>query len=301
MNALLERVWGKDRVLPQVRGLAPSVGCRRLPMAVNFQAFVDESFTAEEFVMGGHIAPAESWVIFAKRWEELLPLGTVAKNGKPHFKMSEMASNAGRMSHVPAFYRAIEESVTCSISCKINLPEFERAKERVLRKMSLLRVQVDFGPWSNPYFFVFRVMLDQFHLAREQFRVILPLDEQIDFIFDNRSEKKAILNAWDQYISEAVDENVRALYGAAPRFEDDQKFLPLQGADLWAWWVREWYEEDSADIPDKLRKLDFGTWRGKSRPIIVLSANEDHMVTLLESVAVSEFARDHGNLINPNE
>jgi hypothetical protein len=267
-------------------------------MSLNFQAFVDESFTAEEFVLGGHIASADSWAVFAKEWEELLPLGTLAKNGKRHFKMAEMASSAEHVPHVRAFYNVIEAHVTCSISCRINLPEFERAKARVLHKMSLLHVQVDLGRWANPYFFAFRVMLDNFHRERERFKAVLPLDEKIDFIFDNHSEKKPILDAWDEYFTEVVDEIVQPFYGASPRFEDDQKFLPLQGADLWCWWVREWYEADSIDVPDKLRNFDFGTWRGRQRPAVVMSADENQMVTLLESVAVSELAR--GNVINPN-
>jgi len=42
-------------------------------------------------VLAGHIATAEAWGHFAKESAELLPLGTKAKNGNYHFKMSEMA------------------------------------------------------------------------------------------------------------------------------------------------------------------------------------------------------------------
>lgn len=59
-------------------------------MALSFQAFIDDSTTpGGEFVLAGHIAPAEAWAKFAKEWEELLPFGTLAENGKYHFKMSE--------------------------------------------------------------------------------------------------------------------------------------------------------------------------------------------------------------------
>jgi hypothetical protein len=59
--------------------------------------------------------------------------------------------------------------------------------------------------------------------------------------------------------------------------------FPLPG-DLWAWWVREWYGEDAIDTPDKMRKLDFGTWQGKKRPVLIFSINEDHMVDMFQQL-----------------
>jgi phytoene/squalene synthetase len=89
-------------------------------------------------------------------------------------------------------------------------------------------------------------LVDEFHLQRQNFRSIDP-DQKVDFIFDNLTDKKPILEAWDEYIGRAQD-HVKDRFGATPRFENDQEFLPLQAADLWAWWVREWYEEDASPI-----------------------------------------------------
>jgi len=81
-----------------------------------FQAFIDDSYTPDgEFVLAGHVATAESWVAFAKEWEELLPFGTIAPNGKFHFKMSEMAALPERMERLPAFWRAIQNHVAALI------------------------------------------------------------------------------------------------------------------------------------------------------------------------------------------
>src|ERR1700682_5108739 len=103
MNALLDHAWGispaQDRVWAQVTGLAPGAAVRRLLMPLNFQGFLDDSTSTEEFILAGHIAPAEAWAAFAKEWELLLPLGTRAKNGKQHFKMSDM-SYFGKMEYV---------------------------------------------------------------------------------------------------------------------------------------------------------------------------------------------------------
>ena len=70
-------------------------------------------------VLGGHIAPAEYWAHFSKEWEQLLPLGTLAKNGKRHFKMSELARSPGGIERTEAFYRIIEKYVFVSISYRI--------------------------------------------------------------------------------------------------------------------------------------------------------------------------------------
>jgi hypothetical protein len=260
-------------------------------MAINFQAFIDESYSTEEFVLAGHIAPAAVWAEFAKEWEDLLPFATRAENGKFHFKMSEMAATPERMERVPAFYRLIEERVISSISCRINLADFARAQERLHAKANVMRWTINLNLWENTYFFAFRMLLDNFHNWREKFQSHIPLDEKVDFIFDEKTEKHPILEAWEEYVGTRDDE-VRAYYGATPRFENDQDFLPLQAADLWAWWVREWYEEDANSIPDKLRTYDFGKWRGRERPNIVISANEDQLLDLLQSVAISELARD---------
>jgi hypothetical protein len=88
-------------------------------MADNFQAFIDDSRSKDEFVLAGHIATTEAWAAFSQKWEDILPLATKARNGKWHFKMSEMAMQPVLMSHVPAFYKIIEDHVICSISCRM--------------------------------------------------------------------------------------------------------------------------------------------------------------------------------------
>lgn len=133
-----------------------------------------------------------------------------------------------------------------------------------------------------------KYVISYFYKQRELFSTKLPLDQKVDFIFDDRSEKKFILTAWDEIVSKQ-DDDVQKHFGATPRFENDQDFLPLQGADLWAWWVREWYEEDSHDFPDKLRDFNFGKWRGKERSNIAMSASEDNIFDLLQHVMADNF------------
>ena len=206
-------------------------------MAADFQAFIDESASEEEFVLAGHIATTEAWAAFAKEWKELLPTGTRAKDGKHHFKMKEMARAERGIERTQVFYNLLEKYVVSSISCRMNLDDFARAKERLHEISAQMRWSVKLGVFENPYFVTFRILLLKFHEEREKFSSKIPLDKKVDFIFDERTEKTAILAAWDDTL-EMFEESARSHFGAASRFENDQEFLPLQAADLWAWWVR---------------------------------------------------------------
>jgi hypothetical protein len=199
VNGPLNHRWGfsraQDRVWAQVAALAPSKARGRLLMALNFQAFIDESVSPYDgdFVLGGCIAPAEKWAEFAKEWEDLLPFGTRAKNGNFHFKMSEMAANAERMARVPLFSGVIDKYIHDFISCRMNLGEFAQAHKRFESFARVMNWTVSFGPFLNPYYFTFWILLKAFHKDREKFTSHIPIDEKVDFYFDDRSEKNRFL------------------------------------------------------------------------------------------------------------
>ena len=304
MNALLEHVWGEsaavDRIWSHVTGLAPSKAVGRLLMVLNWQAFMDESFSDEEFVLAGHIASAEAWAQFAEEWEELLPN---SGNGKVPLKMTKLMARDPERAQ--AFYRVIEKYVPVSISCRINMGDLKRALARAQKIATgvptsdpFLKFCVDFGPWENAYNHVFRALLDNFHRNKATNAKYIPMDQKVDFIFDDRTEKKPILDAWDKFI-ENQEDDVRVEYGATPRFERDEDFFPLQAADLWAWQVRKWYEEDAADFPDKMRDFNFGKWRGNKRGLIVASASEDQIFEYLLAIA-ADYWQDFETKLNEN-
>jgi len=253
------------------------------------QAYIDESCDEDGvFVLAGCISDAESWAAFTKEWEEVLKYGTLNKHGRYHFKMSEMALNEERMSRVPLFLKIIEKYVLGFISAKINVSELKRALSRI----RIPNVHINWDALSNPYYVTLRCLLDMFHLERDQVADAIPLDEQIDFIFDYRDEKKTILSIWDEYIKARPDE-VKKYYGAAPRFEDDEKFLPLQSADLWAWWVRKWYNEGT---PEKILAGDFGEFNLKAtrkHSRVEISLNEEQLVEDIKRTLRGQISADH--------
>jgi hypothetical protein len=276
-----QHVWGvspaADRVWSQVSGLAPNKARERL--FVVLQAFIDDSYKPDGvFVLGGYIASAEAWANFSKEWEEILPYGLRNKDGAFYFKMSEMALTPERMRRVPAFYRVIENNTLMALSCAVDLGALKRARERI----SIPRAQIDWSDYANPYLVTFRHLLDLFHVHRLNIPHRIPLDEKIDFYFDNQTEKKIILSTWDQYINSREDQ-YKKFYGATPRFEDDLDFLPLQAADLWAWWARKFEEEGRLE---NIKTGDFGAWKHIKRGYFVthITFTEEHLVENLTSI-----------------
>jgi Protein of unknown function (DUF3800) len=204
------------------------------------QAFIDDSVTPNgAFVLAGYIATAEVWARFSKEWEERLPYGTRAKDDGFHFKMSEMALLPERMKRVGAFFRIIDSYDLFPISCKINIAELRSASSRICVGTQA----IDWDRLADPFFFTFRATLELLHAKRHQ-SPMLPQNERIDFIFDTNSQKEAIISGWNEFLALRSDRE-RSLYGETPRFVNDRDFLPLQAADLWAWWCREWHEEGS--------------------------------------------------------
>jgi hypothetical protein len=242
------------------------------------QAFIDDSYSpGGEFVLGGHIASTESWAKFARDWEQMLPYGVLNKRGRYHFKKKEMAQTPERMRRVGAFYRIVEEHALVSISCRINITELKRARERI----HVPGLHIDWDFLGNPFMVAFRSLMDMFHSHRKKLDGIIPADQKVDFIFDRQSERKIIDAGWDDYIARRPPE-FKDLYGATPRFEDDDDLLPLQAADLWAWWVREWYE---AGTPEQIESPDFGTWKEqKRRPKAAISFDEDALVNVIRQL-----------------
>ena len=259
MISISEHVWGvspaQDRVWALVCGLRPSEAGKRI--YVTLRAFIDESIDNDgTLVLGGCIASAESWVAFTKDWERLLQHGLMDKSGNYYFKMSEMAATGERMSRVPGFCRIIEEHILGYVWAKINISDLRKAQSRIVSP----GFSGQWDIWANPYYMAFHCLLYKFHWALCHKSEDIKLNDKIDFIFDDRIEKRAIISGWCDFIDEIKDSS-KEYYGATPHFDDDKNLLPLQAADFWVWWVRKWYVEGKTI--EQIRERDFGAFQAK--------------------------------------
>jgi hypothetical protein len=223
---------------------------RQLLTLKEYKAHVDGSGTGSPdlLVLAGYIAPAQAWIEFSKDWQTRLNHAKLAC-----FKMNEMAHS---IEIAGWFYRAIEESkITAAISCAIKTSELVNVVKTFPWPPEITNVK----SIKNPYYFAFKAITDMV----AQYQTQLGIDEPVDFIFDDESEKVKLSGIWDM-IKLSSSPEFRKNMGDEPAFKKDDKVLPLQAADLYAWWIRKWYNDRVVDW-DKTLPFPWGMKRNIRR------------------------------------
>jgi hypothetical protein len=211
---------------------------RRNLMILN--GFVDDSYDASVFVLAGFVAPADEWAAFSDEWE-------AAINAPPRIgklKTSDAMRLKGdfygwkpeaRDEKMRIFYEIIDAHVSFGVSAVIPLGALKKVfGQGFFGKVAL-----------NPYFHAISNLVSD--VARHQIKI--GMEEKIDFLFDEQKmEQGKVLAIWDRLAAEAPPD-VKPMLGATPRFGTDDDFLPLQAADMEAWWVRRRWQEKLTGIP----------------------------------------------------
>ena len=196
-----------------------------------FQAYIDESASGDGqvFVMAGYLAPSENWAEFSNEWQALLRVPPEL----PSFKMRKMARSRARRAE--DFYCVIKRHVSFAISCTVYVDEMVK----IVRGFDWPAGFPDDRTLENPFYFAFKAIIDVLAQVQDRFGITEP----VDFIFDDRTDKKRAISGYD-LMKEASSPAIRDLMGVTPIFRDDEKVLPLQAGDFHAWWVRKWEEEN---------------------------------------------------------
>jgi len=219
-------VSAAESVIALVSGFPRGARERRLFMVI--QVCIDDSSTAgENLVLAGYMARSEAWATFATEWAELL---TIRPSWK-RFKMSEIMSNwpgeetGERVVH---HYRLIEKYVDSAICV-------------VVPRRPITKAARDLGMPNfaqNPYYLAWRAIITLCLKWKNDAGV----SEPIDFIFDQQQGEAAVVSAgWDNF-TKGMPIEWSGLAKNRPIFRSDDDFLPLQAADLLAWWMRKRYE-----------------------------------------------------------
>ena len=95
----------------------------------------------------------------------------------------------------------------------------------------------------------------------------------IDFVFDEKTDKKHCLLAWEVVMDGCKARGDRHLYGDAPIFRESQTMMPLQAADLFAYWIRRW------EIEGGKGRIPFPWKAHRAIPTLILNANGEHFRT----------------------
>jgi hypothetical protein len=207
---------------------------------VMLQAFVDASGKGDPnvLVVAGYVARADEWARFSQAWKEKVDQASLRR-----FKMTEMSH---RLEIAAFFYRTIEEyDIPAAISCVFDTAGLARFVDEFIPHSQSL----DLRALKNPYLYASRQIVENLALEQEK----MGLQGPVDFIFDDEAEKARLVPHGDWFRASLKPE-VRKLVGNSPIFRNDEDFMPLQAADLWAWWVRKWYEDGNKD---GVANLDF--------------------------------------------
>src|ERR1051325_11268271 len=122
----------------------------------------------------------------------LLRLAPLGPDLQRNFKFSEMI-NAGqfRTDSIPAFSKVIEENASATLSVHIFHDDIERAK----RRFQIANFAVDFNNIDNLYVIAVIHLVTWCANNFEQLSATLGTNQPIDFIFDNRAERKLLRDA----------------------------------------------------------------------------------------------------------
>ena len=231
---------------------------RRLRLLLMMQAYIDDSVTDREvLVLAGLLATVERWEAFSVEWQERLDHAPWSV-----FKMSEVWDRGGDISleHAKWHYFTTRDHAQGGICMTVPLAPLAAAAA----KYGLVGTAA-----ANPYTWGIKGIING--LAKSQLE--WGLSEPVDFIFDERGEERMVRDVWDHYLAN-VSDDVRALTGRKPIFEDDEKVLPLQAADMWAWWCRKTWLAGGGKIPPDSYPIPWGNVGDLPQLILQWSAEE---------------------------
>jgi len=272
-----EHSWGQSRAVDDVWALVagmPTLQSGGCVVAI-FRAFIDESYSPEggSFVFAGYISTVDRWAEFTKEWEGALPQYGVLnrKTGKHRFKFKEMWQFDDRRKNIPKFFEIIERHAVLALSCHINIGEFEAAQDRIIASYPF----AEWGDRLSPYHMAFRCLIDRFHNSRHLYSEFIPDDARVHFVFDDEIRKKRlIIREWDSYLEKRSTE-LRRLYDDDPWWRNDEEFLPLQAADLWAGALFRAYRSGlSGQAAMDTDKRDLGARTGVDKLAIEFSGDD---------------------------
>jgi len=197
------------------------------------RAALDESFSeipdlkGQLFVLAGYVSTIDRWEAFSRVWSNALLSFT---NGQP-FSMADAArlwseelqkERVGYLQDVIAEYAEFGVRV----SCNPKMLAFYM-KDCLDHKM------------ANPHYFCLWFLITHVLVQADD----LLLDRKIEFVFDRGQTKPIdLIPHWDGLMANAPA-NIREQVPNEPMFRSNTEFIPLQAADMTAWWQARRLEE----------------------------------------------------------
>lgn len=224
---------------------------------LTIQAYIDESGvqgTDPVFVLAGFIGETEKWAAFSDAWKQHLSQSPSIQ----YLKMNEAAKLDGEF----RFWKAEERDQKLS-GCVDILNRFQPDKgifflndlvawEQIVPKMKMKTL-------ADPHFQAFNGMISA--ICNEALDV--GISEEIEIIFDEHVIFGPRVSHWYPLLKEMIEhtnpervEQVRTVLPSSIMFRNDKKFVPLQAADVLAWFLRMTFRDRAPGIETVWRSPD---------------------------------------------
>lgn len=209
---------------------------RRRRLLVPLQAYVDDSGTVGTdavIVLAGFVGRADRWLQFSNQWQTLLNSSPKIKYLKMHeatklqgeFEGWEPLKRDIKLLELVDALRRFPPLVRVHIATDVDA--FHQFRDKIPAPNIV----------SNPYFTsITEIILS---ICNEALR--LGQTTEVEIIFDRHDIFSRRIQLWYPPIRELIAHNFPALDDVMPHslhFKDDVEFLPLQVADMAAWFTR---------------------------------------------------------------
>jgi hypothetical protein len=236
MTPASERIWALVSGLPRQKREA-----RRI-MVLQYQSFADDSGSEPGhpiFVLGGLVAPVAQWAAFSDDWQAALD----APIKLEYFKMTEAVHLGGQFhkrrgwtkplaeAKVAELVEIIRRHVSYSMHVWLNNADFDRYMKHIPMPGRGLAT-------DTPYLLLYtQYVLNTWNLQRD-----FGATSTVDFVFDEQQGQQEEADHWWPILKQiGIDNGLEAQIADKPIFRNEKRFLPLQGADLFAWEQRLHY------------------------------------------------------------
>jgi hypothetical protein len=222
------------------------------------QACIDDSgeMRGPIFVLGGLLADSSAWEKFSSEWADELktPIelayvkAAEASGLRDQFSIGRGWDRQKRDDRIISLCGIIKRHAQARLHVSVDVAKFQEIALPVNQKYNNHN-------GNKPYWLLFhKIILQIIVLQCVHDGIPLP----VDFIFDEQGalgdeSRRSMADIYNMLKSMELPNGKRPVdfMGADPTFENDQNFLPLQAADLYAWSVSREFRQYDPSKPDE--------------------------------------------------
>jgi hypothetical protein len=209
---------------------------RQRKLLLMLKGFIDDSGSepsAPTFVLGGYVLPAEVWAKFSDDWNKELsqprprPIRYLhMKETGKHFENGQFEGWTVDEIEEKLLWlaRVIHAHEPLVLTAHAQWSEYEKFKAQSSRATFIE------SPYKALFHEITRIM---YGWGKNRGN-----PQSVDFIFDEQGDVGYEAAGWYADMKAAFPPDAQPFFGSTPEFKDDLLVLPLQAADMFAWFQR---------------------------------------------------------------